>query len=246
MRGCRPGLHRRLVTAVVAAVVTTGALVVGAGPAVAASGDATAAGLTGSMVATLPNGAQVPVDASVAAVKAPPDASALVENARLDRPLPGLPGTGLVAQAELVKTSATSTATGSGASASVHSVKLHTPAGELSLDDAGSQVSCPKGGTPTATVTPPTNATLGGRPLDPNGPNELTLTTPAFGGLTVTVKATVAPRTTTSSTAAASAVDVETTVTSHSVIGLTANGVVKLASSSCEASATHDPRRPRA
>ncbi|KJK58672.1 SCO1860 family LAETG-anchored protein [Saccharothrix sp. ST-888] len=200
-------------------------------------------------VSLLNNTVDVPVDIALNKVESPAQRDQSLLAAKVDGVDQGRPVT--LVKAEVGRSTTTADRHGTAASVSLVGADLHAP-GLLStligLEALSAEASCPVDGQPTAKVTAPARVTVLGKSvaLGLNGPTHVDV--PAVGSVDIEFSR----RTTTSSTAAASALKVDVAVNPLNLNVAKVTGTITVASVSCEkpvpaaASASATPAKPTA
>ena len=182
-------------------------------------------------VSLLNNAVEVPVDLSLNKVQSPAEHSGSMLTATVD----GVDQQGPVTlvKADLGKSVTHVDAQGASASVQLVNADVHAPGMPLStllgLQALSSEVSCPVDGAPTAKVTAPAKLTVLGKSvtLSLYGPTHVAV--PGVGSVDITFS----PRTTTSTTAAASALEVDVALNPLQLNVAKVDGTITVASVSC-------------
>ncbi|MFD0569683.1 SCO1860 family LAETG-anchored protein [Kitasatospora gansuensis] len=219
-----------------AATALTAALVLpGATAHAAESSTGKAAAVTAELdlqVALVGGTAAVPVRISLNKVESPATLNGSVLTAKVDGVDQGRPVT--LVRAEVGKSSTKADATGAAAKVELLDADVRAPgllgAALLELEALSAEVSCPVDGPPTAKVNSPARITVLGKPvtLGLNGPTHVDV--PGVG----VVDVQFSRRSTTSSTAAASALEVTLDVNPLKLNVAKVTGRITVASVSCE------------
>ncbi|MFB7664693.1 SCO1860 family LAETG-anchored protein [Kitasatospora sp. NPDC056138] len=182
-------------------------------------------------VSLLDDKVDVPVDIALNKVESPARRDQAVLTAAVDGVDRGRPVT--LVKAEVGRSTTTADRNGTAASVSLVGADLHAPglaSTLIGLEALSAEASCPVDGQPTAKVTAPARVTVLGRSvaLGLNGPTHVDV--PGVGSVDIEFSR----RTTTSSTAAASALKVDVAVNPLNLNVAKVTGTITVASVSCE------------
>jgi hypothetical protein len=181
---------------------------------------------------TLLNKVDIPVDLALNKVESPEERNGAMLTANVDGVDQGRPVT--LVKAQVGQSTTKVDATGAAASVRLVGADLHAPGlpltSLLGLEALSAQATCPVDGRPTADVTAPTRLTVLGKSVTVglHGPTHVEV--PAVG----TVDVEFSKRSTTSTTAAASALDVSVEVNPLNLNVAKVSGDITIASVSCE------------
>ncbi|MDH6578442.1 SCO1860 family LAETG-anchored protein [Kitasatospora sp. MAP5-34] len=183
-------------------------------------------------VSLLDNGVDVPVDIALNKVESPAQRDGALLTAKVDGVDRQRPVT--LVKAEVGKSVTRADARGAAASVSLVGADVHAPGLPLTallrLEALSAEVTCPVDGPPTAKVTSPARMTVLGRSvaLGLNGPTHVEV--PAIGSVDIEFSR----HTTTSSTAAASALEVQVALNPLNLNVAKVTGRITVASVTCE------------
>ncbi len=227
-----PSVRTARATAVVLAATALLAL---PSPAGAATGDGQASAVTAEVslhVSLLSGAVDVPVDIALNKVQSPAEHSGSLLSAEIAGV--AQPGPVTLVRADVGKSVTHVDAQGASASVQLVNADVHAPGLPLTtllgLEALSSEVSCPVDGPPTAKVTAPAKLTVLGRSvaLSVYGPTHVAV--PGIGAVDIEFS----KRTTTSSTAAASALEVSVALNPLNLNVAKVDGTITVASVSCQ------------